>query len=155
MGEAARRKRLGFNSREMGDAVLAALNENAGGPVWGLTRGAATPEMFYVADAEAPEVRPGVVTNRMASETPHRVVGIVLIRRGEPWLEAMVFDPCERFRLELYDGLQQNAVRIAEPLMGEETLDHVSIEVAATTFRGERTGPIEMAPGDAQPSGPR
>ena len=83
MGEAARRKRQGFDGRRMGEAVLAALNQDAGGNVWGLVKGTATPAEFIVLGAESPEVRTAFITNAEAADTPHRVVGQVLMRRGE------------------------------------------------------------------------
>ncbi|HYR09568.1 MAG TPA: hypothetical protein VEQ60_17470 [Longimicrobium sp.] len=137
MGEAARRRRLGFDGRRMGDAVLAALNQDAGGDVWGLVKGAAPPTEFMVLGAEDPEVRAAFITNAEAAETPHRVVGQVLIRRGEPWLEAIIFDPCETYRAELYAELGVRAVRIAHELMDGERVDEVWHDIVSSTFPGD------------------
>jgi hypothetical protein len=137
MGEAARRKRLGFDGRRMGEAVLAALNQDAGGNVWGLVRGAATPTEFMVLGAEGPEVRAGSITNAEAAETPHRVVGQVLVRRGEPWLEAIIFDPCEAYRWDLYAELGATAVRVASELMEGERVDEVRHDIVSSTFPGD------------------
>lgn len=139
MGEAARRKRQGFDGRQLGEAVLAALNEDAGGEVWGLTKmSAAAAPMFYVVDAESSDVRPEMITNEQAAETPHRVVGLVLVRRGEPWLEAMIFDPCEEYRAEIYTQLQENAVRIARSAMGAEPLDGAWHEIITSSWAADR-----------------
>ena len=141
MGEAARRKRQGFDGRQLGEAVLAALNENAGGEVWGLTKGpAAAAPMFYVLDPEGAGVRAGMITNAQAAETPHRVVALVLVRRGEPWLEAMVFDPREEYRAEIYAQLQENALRIARAAMGAEPLDGLWREIATSSWAADRKG---------------
>jgi hypothetical protein len=144
MGEAARRRRLGFDGPGMGEAARAALNQEAGGKVWGLAKGSA-PDEFLVLDAEGPEVRTAVITNAQAAQTPHRVVGLVLIRRGEPWLEAMVFDPCEEYRSALYDELAANALRIAEGAAGAEPVDEVWHEIISTTWRENRTRTIIRA----------
>lgn len=137
MGEAARRKRLGFDGRRMGETVRAALNQEAGGDVWAWARQTVTPNEFTVLDADTRDVRAGVITNAEAARTPHRVVGQVLIRRGEPWLEAMIFDPCEEFRKELYVDLGMEAVRIAHGLMDGERVEQVWHETVSTTFSGE------------------
>ena len=134
MGEAARRKRQGFDGRRMGEAVLAALNQEAGGVVWALAKGGQTPTDFIVLDAESPEVRTGHITNAEAAGTPHRVVGIVLVRRGEPWIETMVFDPCETYRSEMYTELAANAARIANGLMEGERVDEVWNEIVSSAW---------------------
>jgi hypothetical protein len=137
MGEAARRKRLGFDGRRMGETVRAALNQEAGGDVWAWAKQTVTPNEFIVLGADTPEVRTGVITNAEAASTPHRVVGQVLIRRGEPWLEAMIFDPCEEFRKELYVELGMSAIRIAHGLMEGERVDEVWQETVMTTLPNE------------------
>lgn len=137
MGEAARRKRLGFDGRKLGEGVRAALNQDAGGDVWGLVKGTATPTEFMVLGADSPEVRTAFITNAEAAETRHRVVGQVLIRRGEPWLEVMIFDPCDAYRWELYAELGANAVRIAQDLMDGERVDEVRHDIVSSTFPGD------------------
>lgn len=138
MGEAARRKRLGFDGPGMGDAALDALNADAGGKVWSVARGAPASTEFLVLDAEGPETRVAMITNAEAARTPHRVVGLVLIRRGEPWLEAMVFDPCEEYRSALYDDLAANALSIADEAVDAERIDEVWHEIVSTTWRENR-----------------
>jgi hypothetical protein len=138
MGEAARRKRQGFDGRAMGEAALSALNEDAGGVVWALARGGSTPTHFIVLDAESADVRTGHITNGEAASTPHRVVGLVLIRRGEPWLEAMVFDPCEEYRSALYDELAANALHIADEAVGADRVDEVWHEIVSSTRREKK-----------------
>jgi hypothetical protein len=152
MGEAARRKRLGLDGRKMGDAVRAALNQDVGGDVWAWAKQKAIPNEFIVLSAESPDVRTGAITNREAAATRHRVVGQVLIRRGEPWLEAMIFDPCEEFRQDLYVELGMNAIRIAHGLMEGERVDEVWHETVTTTWPNElemrRTMKITTPPGE-------
>jgi hypothetical protein len=138
MGEAARRKRMGMDARRVGEAVLAALNADAGGEVWGTTRRTSIPPMFLVLDPETDEVRPGSITNGQAAETPHRVVGIVLARRGESWIEAMVFDPGEEYRGQVYLELQTRALQIALPLMESEQLDSAYHEIITSTWASDR-----------------
>jgi hypothetical protein len=138
MGEAARRKRAGMDARKVGNAVLAALNADAGGEVWGPTRRTSIPPMFLVLDPETGEVTPGSITNAHAAETPHRVVGIVLVRRGEPWIEAMVFDPGEEYRGQVYLELQSRAIQIALPLMETEQLDSAYHEIITSTWARDR-----------------
>jgi hypothetical protein len=134
MGEAARRRQLGFDGRRMGETVRAALNQDAGGDVWGLCKGAPTPTAFIVLGAESPDVVAGVITNAEAAKTPHRVVGQVLIRRGEPWLEAMIFDPCEEYRSELYAELGAGALHTAHGLMDGERVDEVWHQIVSSTW---------------------
>lgn len=133
MGEAARRKRLGFNGQKLGETVLAALNQDAGGEVWGIAKASAIAPLFLVLDAEGTDTRPELVTNAVARSTPHRVVGIVLERRGEPWLEAMVFDPSEAYRAELYQQIQDRALHIAVS-QGATDLDGVWHEIASSSW---------------------
>jgi hypothetical protein len=138
MGEAARRKRAGMDARKVGDAVLAALNAEAGGEVWGTTRRTSIPPMFLMLDPETGDASPGSITNAQAAATPHRVVGIVLVRRGEPWIEAMVFDPGEEYRGQVYLELQTRALRIALPLMETEQLDSAYHEIITSTWARDR-----------------
>lgn len=134
MGEAARRRQQGFDGRRMGEAVLAALNGDAGGVVWALAKGGSMPNDFIVLDAESTDVRTEHITNRQAASTPHRVVGLVLVRRGEPWIEAMVFDPCETYRPDLYTELVANAVRLADGLMQGERVEEARIEIVSSAW---------------------
>lgn len=153
MGEAARRRRQGFDGRRMGEAVLAALNENAGGVVWTLAKGSAPPTEFVVLGAESPDVRTGHITNGQAAETPHRVVGLVLVRRGEPWIETMVFDPCEAYRSELYTELATDAVRIAHAAMAGERVDEVWHEIVSSAWpEGEHRKVLRPTPSAADAS---
>lgn len=138
MGEASRRKAAGFDGRKLGETVLAALNEHAGGPCWELVKGGEHATSFLMLDAETMEVRPGEITNAEAEETPHRVVEQAIIRRGEPWLVAMIFDPCEVYRVELYDELGRNAVRVARGVMGEEKIDELRHVITTSSIPGDR-----------------
>jgi hypothetical protein len=90
-----------------------------------------------VLGADSPEVRAAFITNAEAAETPHRVVGQVLVRRGEPWLEAIIFDPCETYRADLYAELGVRAVRIAHELMDGEKVDEVRHDIVSSTFPGD------------------
>lgn len=110
MGEAARRKQQGFDGRKLGEDVVAALNADAGGPVWELAKGGQQSEHFLVLGLEDEPVRAAMVTNRQADETPHRIVVQRLYRRGEPWLTALIFDPSEEYRVELYADVARRAV---------------------------------------------
>lgn len=110
MGEAARRKQQGFDGRKLGEEVLAALNADAGGKVWELVKGSEYPEHFLVLGAEEPTVTAGLITNREAEETPHRLVAQTLFRRGEPWISALIFDPVEEYRQDVYLQLARSAV---------------------------------------------
>lgn len=110
MGEAARRKQQGFDGRKLGEDVIAALNADAGGPVWELARGGQQSEQFLVLGAEDDSVRAAMITNREGEETPHRIVVQRLYRRGEPWLTAVIFDPSEEYRADLYTDVARRAV---------------------------------------------
>jgi hypothetical protein len=138
MGEAARRKRLGFDGQKLGETVLAALNQDAGGEVWALVRVRDPAPLFYMLDADSTDARAGMITTGEAIQMPHRVVAIVLERRGEPWLEAMVFDSCEEYRPEIYAQLQANAQRVASSAMGDERLEGAWHELVTSTFPGEQ-----------------
>lgn len=151
MGEAARRKQLGMDARKLGETVLAALNQDAGGEVWGLARASGIAPMFLVLDAEGAEARPGLVSNAQASETPHRVVGVVMMRRGEPWLEAMVFDPREEYDPDFYKRLQDRALRIVQPHVGAEELDGVWHEIVSSAWAVDQDRQVRVL----QPPAPR
>lgn len=118
MGEGARRKRQGFDGRKLGEDAVSALNADAGGPAWELVK-AGQPERYLVLDADGPGVRAAFVTNRMAEETPHRVVMQTLYRRGEPWVMSLIFDPSEEYRAELYTELARHAVGVVHTTSDE------------------------------------
>jgi hypothetical protein len=138
MGEAARRRAAGFDGRKLGEEVLAALNERAGGRAWELVKGTELATSFLILDAETTEVRAGEITNGEAEETPHRVVEQAIIRRGEPWVTAMIFDPCELYRVDLYDELGRDAVRVAQSAMGTEKIDEVRHVITTSSIPGDR-----------------
>ena len=138
MGEAARRKAAGFDGRKLGADVLAALNEHAGGPAWELVKGTEPATSFLILERDGPGVRAGEITNAEAGETPHRVVEQALMRRGEPWIAAMIFDPGEAYRVELYAELGRDAVRVAQSVMGTERIDEVRHVITASTIPGDR-----------------
>jgi hypothetical protein len=132
MGEAARRRQMGYDGRRFGEAVVAALNADAGGDVWESGR-EATPEHFLVLGLDDAPPRAGLIQNKVAAETPHRVVSQLLFRRGEPWLMAMIFDPSQEYRTELYDRLAANAVRIVHA-NGAERIDEVRHVIVHSTW---------------------
>ena len=138
MGEAARRRAAGFDGPEMGRRVLAALNEHAGGPVWELLSGGETATEFLILGTDAPEVRAGLIKNKEAAETPHRVVAQTLYRRGEPWLTAMIFDPSEAYRAEFYRELGMDAVRVAHAVMGEERIEEVRHVITTSPWKDDQ-----------------
>lgn len=138
MGEAARRRAAGFDGPEMGRRVLAALNAHAGGPVWELLSGGEMATEFLILSAGAPEVRAGLVKNKQAAETPHRVVAQTLYRRGEPWLSAMIFDPNEEYRGEFYRELGMDAVRTAHAVMGEERIEEVRHVITTSPWKDDQ-----------------
>lgn len=152
MGEAARRRAAGFDGPRLGETVLAALNEHAGGPCWELTKGTELATSFLILDPETTEVRAGEITNAEAEETPHRVVEQSIIRRGEPWLTAMIFDPSELYRVELYDQLGRDAVRVAQSVMGDEQIDQLRHVITTSSIPGDREAirkALEAAEGKA------
>lgn len=141
MGEAARRRAAGFDGREfdrIARAALAALNAEAGGPVWELVRGDEPATSFLILDPETHEVRAGEITNREAEETPHRVVEQSIMRRGEPWMTSMIFDPSPAYRVDLYDELGRNAVRVAQSAMESEKIEEVRHVITTSTHPGDR-----------------
>lgn len=138
MGEAARRRAAGFDGRKLGEAVLAALNEHAGGPAWELVKGTQRATSFLILAHDGPGVRAGKITNAEAEATPHRVVEQALVRRGEPWLTAMIFDPCEAYRVELYDELGRDALRVARSAMGTEQVNEVRHVITTSSIPGDR-----------------
>jgi hypothetical protein len=138
MGEAARRKAAGFDGPEMGRRVLAALNEHAGGPVWELLSGEELATEFLILDPEKDDVRAGLIKNKEAAETPHRVVAQTLYRRGEPWLTAMIFDPREEYRAEFYQQMGMDAVRAAHEHMGEERIDEVRHVITTSPWKEDQ-----------------
>ena len=156
MGEAARRRAAGFDGRELdrtARAALAALNADAGGPVWELVRGNEPATSFLILDAETHEVRAGEITNRDASETPHRVVEQAIMRRGEPWMTCMIFDPNPAYRVDLYDDLGRNAVRVAQSAMGSEQIEEIRHAITTSTHPGDREAiqkALEAAQGTQQ-----
>jgi hypothetical protein len=137
MGEAARRRRQGFDGRKLGDDVVAALNANAGGEAWAVVREGAQPEQYLVLGADEPGARAAFVTNRQAEETPHRVVMQTLYRRGEPWLMSLVFDPSEQFRADLYTQLARDAVRVVHAA-GDERIDTVHHQIIHSSWLEHR-----------------
>ncbi|HST63529.1 MAG TPA: hypothetical protein VLK84_32760 [Longimicrobium sp.] len=145
MGEAARRKAAGFDGPEMGRRVLAALNEQAGGPVWELLSGGDLATEFLILDPEKDEVRAGLIKNKEAAETPHRVVAQTLYRRAEPWLTAMIFDPREEYRADFYRQMGMEAVRVAHGLMGEERIDEVRHVITTSPWKDDQVA-FEVVP---------
>lgn len=153
MGEAARRKAAGFDGPRLGEAVLAALNADAGGPCWELVKGTQLATSFLILDPETTKVRAGEITNAEAQETPHRVVEQAIIRRGEPWMVAMVFDPCEVYRVELYDDLGRRAVRAAQSAMGDEKIDELRHVITTSSIPGDREAIRKALDAAGTPSG--
>jgi hypothetical protein len=143
MGEAARRKKLGFDGRKLGETVLAALNEDMGGIVWGIAKTSGIAPLFLVLDAETTDTHPGMITHEIARTTPHRVVGVVLERRGEAWLEVIVFDPSEEYRGEFYQRLQERALRIAAA-HGVEDLDGAWHEIVSSTWAPDKDRQVRV-----------
>lgn len=137
MGEAARRRAQGFQGRALGQSALAALNDAAGGNAWSLARGGEQATDFLVLDAEGSEVRAGFITNREASETPHRIVAQTLVRRGEPWLTAMVFDPCRTYRSELYLQMGMGAAALAQSALGGERVEEIWHETTSSRWAND------------------
>jgi hypothetical protein len=128
MGEAARRRKQGFDGQKLGETVLAALNADAGGDVWESVKDTETPTAFLVLNTEDFTVRAGIITNGAAGETPHRLVVQALMRRGDAWYTALIFDPSEEYRPELYDALARRAFRTAREA-GAEDVDEVRMEI--------------------------
>lgn len=132
MGEAARRKQQGFDGRKLGEDVLAALNADAGGPVWEVARGGQS-DHFLVLGAEDDSTRAAVITNREAQETPHRIVVQRLYRRGEPWVHAVIFDPSEEFRADLYTEIARRAVAVVHTA-SDESIDRVQQQIIHSSW---------------------
>lgn len=134
MGDAARRKQQGFDGRKLGEEVIAALNADAGGPAWELAKGGVQPEHFLVmGTGEEPALKSALVTNREAGETPHRIVVQTLWRRGEPWVMALLFDPSEEYRAELYTQVARRAVRVVHAT-SEEGIDRVQHRIIHSSW---------------------
>lgn len=151
MGEAARRKQMGYDGRKLAETVVAALNADAGGDVWESGR-EATPENFLVLGLDDSPPRAGIVKNSMATETPHRVVSQVIFRSGEPWLLAMIFDPSEEYRTEVYDRIAANTARIIHA-NGSERIDEVRQVIIHSSWP-ERQGNVSRSlRGEALESG--
>jgi hypothetical protein len=140
MGEASRRRAQGFDGPELGRRVLATLNEYAGGNVWESLGGGDVATEFLILGSDATEVHAGLIKNKEASETPHRVVAQTLYRRGEPWLTAMIFDPCEEYRAEFYRAMGMEAVRVAHEVMGEERIDEVQHVITTSPWKADQVG---------------
>lgn len=137
MGEAARRRKQGFDGQRLGEAVLAALNEDAGGDVWENVKGMETPTEFLILNTEDFTAQAGIITNQVAGDTPHRLVAQALMRRGDAWVTALVFDPAEEYRQELYDALARRAFRVARSA-GAEDVDEVRIEIIHSAWPESR-----------------
>jgi hypothetical protein len=137
MGEAARRKQQGFDGRRLGETVLEALNEDAGGNVWESFKDTEAPEHFLILNQEDHTARTGMVTNGEASATPHRLVTQTLVRRGEPWVAGMIFDPSEEYRPELFDALARRALRVARE-HGADDVDEVLVEIIHSDWSEQR-----------------
>jgi hypothetical protein len=149
MGEAARRKQQGFDGRKLGDDVIAALNADAGGPVWEVARGGQQSDHFLVLGAEDESVRAAVVTNREAQETPHRIVVQRLYRRGEPWVHAVIFDPAEEYRADLYTQVARRAVAVVHTA-SDEAIDRVQQQIIHSSWPELQSNVdrVSVEPGD-------
>jgi hypothetical protein len=136
MGEGSRRKKSGFDGRRLGEDVVAVLNADAGGPAWELVK-LGQPEHYLVLTAEDSTVQAAFVTNRMAEETPHRVVMQTLYRRGEPWVLSLIFDPSEEYRADLYTQLARHAVRVVQSA-SDEPINTVHHQIVHSSWMEHR-----------------
>lgn len=136
MGEAARRRKSGFDGRKLGEDVVALLNADAGGPAWELAK-VGQPEHYLVLGAEGTAVHAAPVTNRMAEESPHRVVMQTLYRRGEPWVLSLIFDPSEEYRPDLYTEVARRAVGVVHT-SSDERIDTVHHQIVHSSWMEHR-----------------